>query len=85
MADAGRKATKKPLLFQGAGPLSKIARLLYAVASYGVPGVWGGPANPPIKKAFNAATERVFARMQTSRQALDQACQEIDTALAAVH
>ncbi len=71
--------------FQGASPLSKIAKLLYAGASYGTPGVWGGPANPEIQKALNAATERVFARMQTGQQALDQACQEIDAALAAVH
>ena len=71
--------------FQGAGPLSKIAQLLYAGANYGVPGVWGGPANPQVQQALNAATERVFARMQTGQQALDQACQEIDAALAAVH
>lgn len=71
--------------FQGTGPLSKIARLLYAGANDGVPGVWGGPANPPIQQALNAATERVFAHMQTSQQALDQACQEIDGALAMVH
>jgi ABC-type glycerol-3-phosphate transport system substrate-binding protein len=70
--------------FQGSSPLSKIARLLYAGTSYGVPGVWGGAANPQIQQALNAATERVFARMQTGQQALDQACQEIDAALAAV-
>ncbi|HET7076340.1 MAG TPA: hypothetical protein VFM49_02740 [Chloroflexia bacterium] len=70
--------------FQGSSPLSKIAKLLYTGASYGVPGVWGGPATPRIQQALNAATERVFAGMQTSRQALDQACQEIDAALAAV-
>jgi hypothetical protein len=39
----------------------------------------------PIQKALNDATERVFARMQTSQQALDRACQEIDVALASVH
>jgi len=71
--------------FQGSSPLSKISKLLYAGASYGVPGVWGGPANPQIQQALNEATERVFAQRQTSRQALDQACQEIDAALAAVH
>jgi multiple sugar transport system substrate-binding protein len=70
--------------FQGAGTLSKISRLLYAGASYGVAGVWGGAANPQIQQALNAATERVFAQQQTARQALDQACQEIDVALAAV-
>ena len=70
--------------FQGSSTLSRISRLLYEGASYGLPGVWGGPANPQIQKALNEATERVFAGMQTSRQALDQACQEIDAALAAV-
>ncbi|HEX6606203.1 MAG TPA: sugar ABC transporter substrate-binding protein [Chloroflexia bacterium] len=70
--------------FQGSSTLSRISRLLYEGASYGQPGVWGGPANPQIQQALNEATERVFAGMQTSRQALDQACQEIDAALAAV-
>ncbi len=59
--------------------------MLYDGASYGVPGVWGGQANPEIQKALNDATERVFAGMQTGQQALDQACQEIDAALAAAH
>ncbi len=79
------KGMENDPFFQGAGTLSKISKLLYAGASYGVPGVWGGPANPQIQQALNEATERVFARMQTGRQALDQACQEIDAALAAVH
>jgi len=71
--------------FQGPSTLSKISKLLYEGASYGTPGVWGGQANPKIQKALNDATERVFRRMQTSQQALDQACQEIDAALASVH
>ena len=79
------KGMENDPFFQGAGTLSKISKLLYAGASYGVPGVWGGPANPQIQQALNEATERVFARMQTGRPALDQACQEIDAALAAVH
>jgi multiple sugar transport system substrate-binding protein len=70
--------------FLGSSRLSRISRLLYEGARYGVPGVWGGPANPQIQKALNAATERVFAGLQTGQQALDQACQEIDAALAAV-
>ncbi|MEO8288199.1 MAG: hypothetical protein ABI670_17365 [Chloroflexota bacterium] len=70
---------------QGFSTLSRISKLLYEAASYGVPGAWSGEANPKIEKALNDATERVFARMQTSQQALDQACQEIDTALNAVH
>jgi multiple sugar transport system substrate-binding protein len=68
--------------FQGSSTLSKISRVLYEEASYGVPGVWGGAANAKIQQALNAATERVFDKVQTSQQALDQACQEIDAALA---
>jgi multiple sugar transport system substrate-binding protein len=79
------KGMENDPFFQDSSPLSKIAKLLYDGASYGVPGVWGGPANPQIQKALNEATDRVFAQQQTSRQALDQACQEIDAALAAVH
>jgi multiple sugar transport system substrate-binding protein len=71
--------------FHGSSALSKISSLLYAGASYGVPGGWGGPANSKIQKALNEATERVFAGEQPGQQALDQACQEIDAALAAVH
>ena len=41
--------------FQGSSPLSKISKVLYEGASYGVPGVWGGPANPKIQQALNAA------------------------------
>jgi ABC-type glycerol-3-phosphate transport system substrate-binding protein len=71
--------------FQGSGKLSKISRVLYDGAAYGIPFVWGGAANPQIQRALNAATARVFARTQTSQQALDQACQEIDAALAPLH
>lgn len=67
--------------FQGSSTLSKISKILYEGASYGTPFVWGGEANPKVQRALNEATERVFARMQTSQQALDQACQEIDEAL----
>jgi multiple sugar transport system substrate-binding protein len=70
--------------FGGAGALNRIAKLLYEGASYGVAGVWGGAANRQIQKALNGATERVFAGTQTGQQALDQACGEIDAALAAV-
>ena len=38
-----------------------------------------------IKQSLNDATERVFAGVQTSQQALDQACREIDAALAAAY
>ena len=79
------KGMENDPFFQGSSTLSKISKLLYEGASYGVPGVWGGEANPKIQQALNDATERVFAGMQTGQQALDQACQEIDAALAAVH
>ncbi len=69
--------------FEGSSTLSKISKILYDGASYGVPFVWGGEANPKVQRALNEATERVFARMQTSQQALDQACQEIDEVLTA--
>jgi len=78
------KGMENDPFFQGSGTLSRISKVLYEGASYGVPGVWGGQANSKIQKALNDATERVFAGMQTGQQALDQACQEIDAALAAV-
>ncbi|MEO8288258.1 MAG: sugar ABC transporter substrate-binding protein [Chloroflexota bacterium] len=75
------KGMENDPFFQGSGTLSKISKLLYEGASYGVPGVWGGEANPKIQRALNDAGERVFAGVQTGQQALDQACQEIDDAL----
>jgi len=79
------KGMENDPFFQGPGKLNKISKLLYDEASYGVPGVWGGEANPEIQQALNDATERALAGTQTGQQALDQACQEIDEALAAVH
>lgn len=78
------KGMENDPFFQGAGTLSKVSRVLYEGASYGVPGAWGGAANPKIQQALNDAAERVFAGVQTGRQALDEACVEIDEALAAV-
>ncbi len=78
------KGMENDPFFQGSSPLSKISKLLYEGASYGIPGVWGGKANQKVQKALNDATERAFAKTQTGQQALDQACQEIDAALAAV-
>jgi ABC-type glycerol-3-phosphate transport system substrate-binding protein len=69
--------------FQGSGTLNRISRILYEGASYGVSREWGGAANPRVQRALDSATERALAGMQTSREALDQACQEIDEALAA--
>jgi multiple sugar transport system substrate-binding protein len=79
------KGMENDPFFQGCSTLSKVSKMLYEGGSYGIPGVWGGEANPKVQKALNDATERVFAGMQTGRQALDQACQEIDAALAGVH
>jgi multiple sugar transport system substrate-binding protein len=78
------KGMENDPFFQGSSTLSKISRVLYEGASYGVPGAWGGAANPKVQQALNDAAERVFAGVQTGRQALDQACQEIDEALSAV-
>jgi multiple sugar transport system substrate-binding protein len=75
------KGMENDPFFKGSSTLSKISKLLYEGASYGVPGVWGGEANTKIQKALNDATERVFAGAQTGQQALDEACQEIDDAL----
>jgi multiple sugar transport system substrate-binding protein len=78
------KGMENDPFFQGSGTLSKVSRVLYEGASYGVPGAWGGEANPKIEQALNDATERVLHGMQTGQGALDQACHEIDEALAAV-
>jgi multiple sugar transport system substrate-binding protein len=69
--------------FQGSGVTNKISALLYQTAQYGVPDYYGGINDPKIKKAFADATQRVYAKQQTSKQALDQACQEVDPLLAA--
>ncbi len=79
------KGMENDPFFQGSGTLNNISKVLYDGASYSVPGVWGGEANPEIQQALNDATERALAGTQTGQQALDQACQEIDAALAAVH
>jgi multiple sugar transport system substrate-binding protein len=78
------KGMENDPFFQGSSPLNKISRVLYEGASYGVPGAWGGEANLQIQQALNEAAERAFAGVQTGRQALDQACREIDNALAGV-
>ena len=64
--------------FQGTGTGNKISKLLYETASYGTPSYFGGINDPKIKKAFKDATERVYAKQQTPKEALDQACQEVD-------
>jgi multiple sugar transport system substrate-binding protein len=75
------KGMENDPFFQGSGTLSRISKLLYEGVSYGIPGAWGGEANPRIKQALDDATERALAGVQTGQQALDQACQEIDAAL----
>ncbi|HET7080554.1 MAG TPA: sugar ABC transporter substrate-binding protein [Chloroflexia bacterium] len=68
--------------FQGTGVVNKASKLLYATAQYGVPDYYGGINDPKIKKSLTDATQRVYANQQSSKDALDQACQEIDPLLA---
>jgi multiple sugar transport system substrate-binding protein len=68
--------------FQKGTVQSKISKLIYQAASYGTPSYYGGINDSKIKKAFADATARVYAKQQTAKQALDQACQEIDPLLA---
>jgi len=63
---------------------SKISKMLYDAASYGTGGYYGGAADSKVTKALNDATQRLFAKQQDAKAALDQACQEVDAALAAV-
>jgi multiple sugar transport system substrate-binding protein len=67
--------------FQGTGFQNKISKLIYETASYGTPSYFGGVNDPKIKKALKDATDRVYANQQSAKQALDQACQEIDPLL----
>ncbi|MGA7731773.1 MAG: sugar ABC transporter substrate-binding protein [Chloroflexia bacterium] len=67
--------------FQKGTVQSKISALIYAAADYGTPSYYGGVNDPKIKKAFSDATQRVFAKQQTPKEALDQACQEVDALL----
>src|SRR5207237_1381840 len=67
--------------FQGTGVSNKASKILYATASYGTPDYYGGVNDQKIKKAINDATQRVYAKQQTPKQALDQACQEVDAFL----
>jgi len=62
---------------------SKISKLIYQTGTYGTPSYYGGVNDSKIKKAFSDATQRVFAKQQTAKEALDQACQEVDPLLAA--
>jgi ABC-type glycerol-3-phosphate transport system substrate-binding protein len=78
------KGMENDPFFKGSGTLSKISRVLYDGASYGVPSVWGGEANAKIQQSLDDAGERALRGIQTGKEALDQACQEIDQALAAV-
>lgn len=69
--------------FQKSAVQSKISKLIYQTASYGTPDYYGGINDPKVKKAINDATQRVFAKQQSPKEALDQACQEVDPLLAA--
>jgi len=67
--------------FQGTDVINRASKILYATAEYGTPDYYGGINDQKIKKAINDATLRVYAKQQTSKQALDQACQEVDALL----
>jgi ABC-type glycerol-3-phosphate transport system substrate-binding protein len=69
--------------FQKPGVQSKISKLIYQTAAYGTPSYFGGSSDAKIKQALKDATERVYAKQQTPKEALDQACQAIDPLLAA--
>lgn len=69
--------------FQGTGVQNKISKLIYQTAGYGTASYFGGINDPKIKKALKDATDRVFAKQQSAKEALGQACQEVDPLLAA--
>jgi len=69
--------------FQGTDVINKASKILYATADYGTPSYYGGVNDPKVKKAIGDAAQRVYAKQQTPKQALDQACQEVDPLLAA--
>jgi len=69
--------------FQGTGVDNKISKILYGTATYGTPDYYGGINDSKIKKALSDATQRVYAKQQSSKDALNQACSEIDPLLAA--
>jgi multiple sugar transport system substrate-binding protein len=69
--------------FQGTGVDNKISKVLYDTASFGTPDYYGGINDSKIKKALSDATQRVYAKQQSSKDALNQACSEIDPLLAA--
>jgi multiple sugar transport system substrate-binding protein len=69
--------------FAGSGIENQISKTIYQTGTYGTADYYGGANDPKIKKALSDATQRVYAKQQTSKQALDQACQEIDPLLAA--
>jgi len=69
--------------FQKPEVASKISKIIYQTGAYGTPDYYGGINDTKIKKAINDATQRVFAKQQSSKDALDQACSEVDPLLAA--
>jgi len=68
--------------FQKGTVQSKISKMIYGAAEYGTASYYGGVNDPKVKKAFSDATQRVFAGQQSPKDALNQACQEIDPLLA---
>jgi multiple sugar transport system substrate-binding protein len=69
--------------FQGTGVANRASKILYATAEYGTPDYYGGINDSKVKKAINDATQRVYAGQQSPKDALNQACQEVDPLLAA--
>jgi multiple sugar transport system substrate-binding protein len=67
--------------FSGSGVENQISKMIYQTGTYGTADYYGGANDPKIKKSLSDATMRVYAKQQTAKQALDQACQEIDPLL----
>ncbi|MGI8586518.1 MAG: ABC transporter substrate-binding protein [Chloroflexia bacterium] len=66
--------------FKGTGVANHADAILYAAGTYGTVDYYG-PATDAIHKALDDAMTRVNAGSQTTKAALDQACQEIDSSM----
>jgi len=75
------KGLENDPFFQGTGVVNRASKLLYGTAAYGTPSYFGGVNDSKVKKALNDATQRVYAGQQSPKDALNQACQEIDPLL----
>jgi multiple sugar transport system substrate-binding protein len=77
----GLKGFDNDPFFSGTGVVNRASKILYSTAAYGTPDYYGKVNDPKIKKSLTDATQRVYAGQQSSKDALDQACQEIDPML----